>query len=123
MLLALLAAHESLGHGPLGTALGILILLFGLTLCLLRYWEGVEQEIQGLLISSLFALTGFLFFFAAGIFFTLGKYIEGVAELLVGLVILKFTSNYLKLSKEYLFFISPFVVLGLLTVYGFYVGM
>jgi len=123
ILIALLAGYQRMSNDPLGSVLLVLWLLFALVLCSLRWWKAIEEDIKNLIISSIFVVMGVLFFFAAGIFFSLEKHIEGAVEILVGLVILRFSLNYLKLSKEHLFFTALFAVLGILSVYDFYTGM
>lgn len=123
ILIAFLASYQRMSDGALGSVLLVLWLLFALLLCSLRWWKAIEEDIKNLIVSSLFVVMGVLFFFAAGIFFSLEKHIEGVVEILVGLVILRFSLNYLKLSKEHLFFTALFVVLGILSVYDFYTGI
>ena len=123
ILMALLSSYQRMSDEPLSAVLLVLWLLFALVLCSLRWWKSIEQDMKDLLISSFFVVVGFLFFFAAGIFFSLEKHIEGVVELLVGLVILRFSLNYLKLAKEHLLFTALFVGLGMLSVYDFYVNI
>jgi len=94
--------------------------IFALMLIFISYLKDEEERIIPILLSSIFVLIGFLFFFAAGIFVSLEKYIEAVMEVLVGIIILRSSIHYLTLRKGNLIFTTLFVLVGMLSMYELY---
>jgi len=123
ILLSLGAGHEDLGGDLLSSLLVFFWVIFALALCSLRFWEDIEREIEPLLMSSILLSVGFIFFLATGIFLTLGKYVEGVVEALVGLLVLRYASRYVVPNGSSLVFISLFVVTALLTALSIYINI
>ena len=103
----------------------LLVLWFalGLLLVYLSVLDGSEDIITPLLLSSLLVLTGCLFFFTAGLFITMEKYIEALMEILVGAIIIRFSLHYLVINRTNLIFASLSVLVGLLSVYSLYIDL
>jgi len=97
--------------------------IFALMLIFIGHRGESGTSTLSLLLSSLIVLTGLLFFFAAGIFIILEKYIEAAMEVMVGLIILRFSLHYLSFRKENLVFTAILVLVGLLSVYQLYIDL
>ena len=123
ILISLAALVPDIEFEGLTTFLVIIWTIFALMLILIGNRRETGGSTLMLLLSSLIVLTGLLFFFAAWVFITLDKYIEAVMEVLVGLIILRFSLHYISTRKEHLIFTAILVLVGMLSVYQIYLNI
>ena len=123
ILITLLSIGSDLEMDGLMVLLVPLWFILALMLILLGVLRDKEGTVIPILLSSLFILTGCLFLFAAGVFISLEKYVEAVMEVLVGLIILRFSLNYLGINQWNLLYSSMIVLVGMGSVYELYVNI
>lgn len=123
ILLTLLAIRSDLDFDGTSAFLPILWMIFGLLLILLGTVQETRDRMPAILLSSLIFLVGAIFFYAAGIFLSLGKYIEGMVEIMVGALLIRFGSTYLSPEKWHLIYTSVTMAVGLLSVHQLYINL
>jgi hypothetical protein len=121
--LTLIAIQSDLTSEGILALLQILWAVLGLLLLLLGTIPGTRERVSDILISSMILLVGALFFYAAGVFFSVGKYVEGLVEILVGVLIIQFGLSFLSTDRWHLVYTCLVVAVGVLSVHQLYINL